>query len=95
MADYLIENDVPEHHIVVDNKGNNTYLTAVNTIKSFPNIKSVIVVTQYHHITRTKLAMRKVGFENVYGVHCNHFEAGDFLSVIREFFAYYKYMLVY
>lgn len=95
MAEYLIAQGIPADVIQVDNKGNNTYLTAKNTIETYPSLENVIVVTQYHHITRAKLAMRKVGIKHVYGIHCDYFEGGDVLSIIREFFAYYKYLMVY
>lgn len=95
MAEYLIANDVPEEVISIDNAGNTTQLTASNFAKNYPEIKSVIVVTQYLHIARTKLAFRKVGLENVYGVHCDYFEGRDFISAWHEFLGYYKYLLLH
>jgi uncharacterized SAM-binding protein YcdF (DUF218 family) len=55
------------------------------------NIESVMVITQYFHITRTKLAFNKLGFKNVYAAHAEIFEYRDLYSIIREFPAYYKY----
>ena len=93
MAEYLIENGIPIKDIVIDNKGITTEVTAKN-LKAFnTNYKSVTVISQYFHISRTKLAMRKQGFKIVYGAHPDYFEVLDIYSLVREFFAYYKYLL--
>ncbi|MFT5859081.1 MAG: vancomycin permeability regulator SanA [Flavobacteriaceae bacterium] len=93
MAEYLIVHGIPETVITIDNKGNTTHLTAQNFVKSHPSQQSVIVVSQYHHITRAKLAFRQEGVNNVSGAHCDYFEARDIYSCFREFFGYYKYLL--
>ena len=58
------------------------------------NLSSVTIISQFYHITRTKLAFRKVGFENVYTAHAKYFEVRDIYSLAREFVAYYKYLLM-
>ncbi|PKP02974.1 MAG: YdcF family protein [Bacteroidetes bacterium HGW-Bacteroidetes-6] len=93
MAEYLVSKGVSESDIIVDNNGNNTRETAENFVKQFPECESVIVVSQYFHISRAKLALRKVGVKNVYGVHAPIFEWRDLFSLGREFFAYYKYLI--
>lgn len=95
MRDYLVLKGVPQKDIIVDDFGNNTHLTAVNFRSKFPNVKSVMVVSQYFHIARTKLAFRQVGIKNVFGAHADFFEKKDAYSLIREFFGYYKYLMVY
>lgn len=95
MAEYLISVGIPALNIVVDNEGNNTRLTALNFKKQFPNATSVLLVSQYHHLTRAKLAFRQVGVKNVGGVHANYFELRDFFSCFREFFGYYSYLIIY
>ena len=94
MQEYLIQEGIPAEKIVVDNKGNNTKQTTFNFIKKFGKEKSVIVVSQYHHISRAKLAFRKAGIKNVSGAHCDYFELRDFYACIREFFGYYSYLLI-
>lgn len=91
MAEYLVQNGVPTEDIVVDNHGNNTRATADNVLKlkDSLNIKSVIIVSQYFHITRTKMLFRKRGFENVAGASPRYFEFRDLFSIVREFPAYY------
>ncbi|MCT8138328.1 YdcF family protein [Anaerobacillus sp. CMMVII] len=95
MKEYLVNKGIPSEIIIEDSNGYNSYMTAENTrakMKEF-NIETVMVITQYFHITRTKLAFNKLGFENVYSAHAEIFEYRDFYSIIREFPAYYKYIL--
>jgi len=53
-----------------------------------------VIITQFYHISRTKLAFDKVGIENVYSAHASYLDIRDAYSVVREFFAYYKYLLL-
>ncbi len=94
MAEYLIQNGVEEAVVKVDNQGNTTQLTAINFKKQFPEVRKVIIVSQFYHISRTKLAFRKQGFNAVYGAHCDYFEWRDCYSLFREFFGYYKYLFL-
>ncbi|PHR32161.1 MAG: hypothetical protein COA38_06715 [Fluviicola sp.] len=95
MSEYLISKKIPEDVIFVDNRGSNTRSTALNFKQLFTQTKSVTLVSQYHHVSRAKLAFRQVGVENVLGVHCDYFELRDFYSCFREFFAYYIYLIRY
>ena len=95
MADYLVSKGVPMSLIKIDNKGVNTRSTAVNFAKNYPSESSAVIVTQYFHVTRCKLAFRQVGIENVKGVHCEHFELRDLYSAFREFVGFYKYLICY
>ncbi|QOY38578.1 YdcF family protein [Anaerobacillus isosaccharinicus] len=93
MKEYLVNKGIPSELIIEDSNGYNSFMTAENTkaIMKDLNIKSVMVITQYFHITRTKLAFNKLGFENVYSAHAEIFEYRDLYSITREFPAYYKY----
>jgi len=95
MKDYLIEQGVDRDVIILDSDGYNTFMTAENTkrIMDDMGLESVMVITQYHHITRTKLAFNKLGFENVYSASADFFEVRDLYSILREFFAFYKYLV--
>jgi vancomycin permeability regulator SanA len=97
MAAYLVKHEVPKESIIIDNDGNNTYLTARNFIEAAESrdIESVIVVSQFFHISRTRLVLRKLGFDNVGSIHSTHYEWRDAYGSIREFAAYYKYLLAY
>jgi vancomycin permeability regulator SanA len=91
MKEFLIQNNVPDSLIFVDNYGNNTVATVENTIKLKDSLKyqSLIVVSQYFHLTRTKMLFNKRGFKNVSGASPNYFEIRDLYSILREFVAYY------
>lgn len=91
MKEYLIKNNVPDSIIIVDNKGNNTRLTVENTlaIQKKYHFTSIIVVSQYFHVTRTKKLFRDKGLENVVSVSPHYFEWRDFYSILREFPAFY------
>lgn len=94
MQEYLVKAGVEASMIVVDNEGNNTQQTAENFRARFgPNISEVVVVSQYYHISRARLAMHKAGYNLVKGVHANFkWEWRDIYSVIREFLGYYSYL---
>lgn len=91
MKDYLIKNGVPDSVIIVDNFGKNTIATVDNTLKlkDSLNFRSLIVVSQYFHLTRTKKFFKKRSFENVSSVSPKYFEFRDIYSLLREFGAYY------
>jgi vancomycin permeability regulator SanA len=91
MKEYLIKNGVPDSIIIVDNKGNNTIATVENTLKLKDSLKfeSVIVVSQYFHITRAKMLFKRRNFKNVSGASPRYFERRDIPSTIREFVAFY------
>src|SRR5215207_6289771 len=57
MRDYLAGKNIPAENIILDRDGYNTYKTAVNTkqIMQAHGYKSVTIVSQYFHITRTRL----------------------------------------
>lgn len=91
MKDFLIRNGVPDTAIVVDDRGDNTRATVNNTLSLQDSLhfNSLIVVSQYFHVTRTKMLFRKRGFTNVSGASPWYFEIRDPYSLTREFFAYY------
>lgn len=92
MKDYLVKNNIPPEVITVDNLGNNTIATVENTLrlKDSLNFKSLIVVSQYFHVTRTKMLFKQKGFKNLSSVSPRYFEWRDFYAITREFFAYYS-----
>lgn len=94
MKNYLTNQGISDDKIIEDSNGYNTYMTAENSrlVMDELDLKSVMVISQYFHITRTKLAFKKLGFEKVYSAHSGVFEYRDVYSIIREFPAYYKYL---
>jgi vancomycin permeability regulator SanA len=95
MKKYLVLNGVNEDDIIVDNNGNTTYMTASNylAIQKIHKFKSVIIISQYFHISRTRLMLKDLGVDSITSAHARYFELRDFYSVPREFFAYYQYLL--
>ncbi|WP_148229677.1 MULTISPECIES: YdcF family protein [Cellulophaga] len=91
MKAYLIKKNVPDSLVIIDNFGNNTLATVHNTIKlkDSLNFESIIVVSQYFHLTRTKMLFRKQGLKNISSASPEYFEFRDFYSLFREFVAYY------
>lgn len=96
MKMYLVGKGIQEDKILVDSDGNNSLMTAQNskTIMNTMNFDSIMIITQFYHISRTKLAFEKVGVENVRSAHADYFELRDIYSLVREFIAYYKYSFV-
>lgn len=96
MEKYLMEKGIPDENIIMDQEGYNSFMTAQNTkiIMDNMGLNSITIISQFYHITRTKLAFQKVGFNYVYTAHAKYFEVRDIYSLAREFFAYYKYLLL-
>jgi len=95
MKEYLIKAGIPEDKIIEDNNGNNTEMTARNAKSIMENLgfDSAMIITQYYHVTRTKLVMKEAGINDVYSAHARFFELRDIYSLTREFAAYYKDLL--
>ncbi len=95
MQSYLLSQGIPATAIVMDKHGHNTAATAKNTlaIMNKRGFKSVIVVSQYFHIARARLAFQQCGIDPIYSAHANYFEWRDFYSTTREVMAYYDYLL--
>ena len=95
MAEYLISNGVDKEDVEKDNQGVNSRATALNFRDAHPEIDSLIVISQFYHITRAKLAFKQLGFRNVESASSDYFEVRDIYSLVREFFGYYKYYFLY
>lgn len=95
MRDYLVARGVPDSVIMVDNQGNNTTLSVSNVMKMQDSLhfKSVLVVSQYFHLTRSKMLFRKQGFKKVSGVSPWYFEWRDVYALGREMVGYYAQVL--
>jgi vancomycin permeability regulator SanA len=93
MRGYLLQRDVPAESIVVDSNGANTFASARFTADYLQRngLRSVLVITQYFHVPRTELALRKFGVPEVYSAHAHYFEWRDLFSVQRELFGYVRY----
>ncbi|MFP3393140.1 YdcF family protein [Brevibacillus sp. SIMBA_040] len=94
MKKYLINHGISEENIIVDSNGINTRMSAKNTkeIMKQMGFESAMVITQVYHISRTKLAFSKEGISSVSSAHAEFFDLRDIYSLVREFFAYYRYL---
>jgi vancomycin permeability regulator SanA len=93
MRDYLISHGIPQDQILVDSHGTTTFMSAKNAlnIARQQNLKSVFIVSQYFHIPRARLALKRCGIPAVYSAHAHFFEARDLYSSLRELFGYLNY----
>ncbi|GAB2947768.1 hypothetical protein GCM10027048_10940 [Hymenobacter coalescens] len=91
MSQYLVAQGVPRAAIIVDNLGNTTRASAENfaRLATRCRFRSVIVVSQFYHLTRSKYLLLRAGHFQVYSAHAPYFELRDGYSLLREFPAYY------
>jgi vancomycin permeability regulator SanA len=95
MKRYLVENGVPEGRIHVDSGGATTHLTARNAARMMRENgwRSAMVVSQYFHVPRTRLALKRSGVTPVFSAHARYFERRDVYSIAREVVGYGAYYL--
>jgi vancomycin permeability regulator SanA len=95
MQRYLVAKGIPESNVYVDSEGNNTYLTARNSaiFMEEHGWKSAMVITQYFHISRSRLALKRFGISPVYSAHADYYDLRDVYSVGREVVAYLYYFI--
>ncbi len=86
MRDYLVAKGIPTEKILMDEQGNTTRATADNVAQMLKirGMKSVIVISQYFHLTRSKMAFRQAGLDKVGSAYASYFELRDFYSIARE-----------
>ena len=86
---------MPREAIILDEYGNTTQATALNSaaIMKQRGLASAVVVTQYFHITRSRLALRRAGVAMVSTAHARYFEMRDLYSIAREAIALPIYWL--
>jgi vancomycin permeability regulator SanA len=94
MKQYLFSHGLPNNHIYLDSKGLTTYLTAKNSTQLMKNHgwKSALVISQYFHVPRTRLAFEQFGISPVYSAHADFFEIRDIYSTAREVIGYGFYL---
>jgi vancomycin permeability regulator SanA len=95
MKRWLVERGVPEGAVIVDDQGVDTRATAHNAaaLMRAHDLHSAIVVSQYFHIPRTKLAFAQEGLPGVGSAHPDYFEARDLYSLAREIPGYASYLM--
>ena len=78
---------------MVDGKGDTTFMSARNTLEIMRKreLGSVLVVSQYFHLPRSRMALKRFGITTVYSAHAHLFELRDFYSAPRELFGFLSY----
>jgi vancomycin permeability regulator SanA len=95
MKRYLVGRGVPEDRVIADGGGATTSLTARNAAEIMRRNRwgSALVVSQYFHIARTRLAVEGYGVGPVYSAHAEYFELRDLYSLAREVIGYGAYLV--
>jgi vancomycin permeability regulator SanA len=96
MSMYLVKSGIDQQNIIIDNDGVNTFKTAEftsNYIK-YNGYSSVMIVSQYFHILRTKMIFDKLGIKNIYKASPRYYQFRDLYSIPREMVAIVKYLLM-
>jgi uncharacterized SAM-binding protein YcdF (DUF218 family) len=88
MRDYLVARGVPAERIAVDDQGDNTLATAQHTraYMQAHRMSRVLIVSQYYHLARARLAFERVGIEpaNIFAAYPRRFQLRDIYSSWRE-----------
>jgi vancomycin permeability regulator SanA len=93
MKEALEKEGVPAEAIFEDNDGLTTWQTAQNTARFLRehHLHSVLIVSQYFHLPRCRLAFAKFGIAPVYWSHAPFWNIRDLISVPREVIGYADY----
>jgi vancomycin permeability regulator SanA len=95
MKAYLRANGLPDESIIADNQGDNTYYSAKHAavILRERNLHSILVISQYYHLPRARLALRGFGVPVIHSAHAHLFELHDLYAVPRETIGWVLYAL--
>jgi uncharacterized SAM-binding protein YcdF (DUF218 family) len=95
MHDYLLTQGISDEQIIMDNKGDNTYLSAQHTrdIMKQRGFSSVVAVSQYYHMPRARLALNRFHVGTVHTSHAQYVGWRDLYACPRETLAYLAYLL--
>lgn len=86
MQRYLVTQGLPIEAILVDTEGNDTFLTAAHTaaLMKKQGWQSVMVISQYFHLPRCQLALKRFGIPHVVRSYARLYMIRDLYSVPRE-----------
>ncbi len=93
MRNYLEAHGIPHDAIFEDNKGYKTWQTAQNAavFMNEHHLQSVLIISQYFHLPRCRLAFVKFGIQPIYTSHARYWSLRDFYSLPREVIGYVVY----
>jgi vancomycin permeability regulator SanA len=86
MRNYLLTRGIPVDRIIMDNAGWDTWDTASNAggYMKTHGLASAVVITQYFHVPRAVLALKRAGVARVSAAYPRFFEMRDVYSAVRE-----------
>jgi len=86
MRDYLLRYGIAEDALIVDSEGANTEATAnfVARWMADNDAESVLAISQFFHLTRTRHALERAGVPTVKTSYARYFELRDIYSLARE-----------
>ena len=95
MKSYLVAHGVPHAVVVTDSTGYDTYRTAFATAKYMTQngLRTATIVTQFFHVTRTRVALQRFGVACPNNVHARFFEWRALWQVLREVGGLWFYLL--
>ena len=93
MKAYLVEHGVPAQQVWVDSQGVTTRATARNcaALMRAQGWHSALLVSQYFHLSRTRLAFEQAGVSALGTAHAEFFEWRDLYSIPREVLGWVGY----
>jgi uncharacterized SAM-binding protein YcdF (DUF218 family) len=93
MRQYLMSQGIPTETILLDPRGSDTMDTAEDTVALMNQYgwKRILVISQYFHLPRCKLAFRKAGIKHVLVSYARFFSWHDLWAITRELVAYPVY----
>ncbi len=96
MQDYLLSQRIPAANIILDSQGWTTQASAQNIASTLTarGWNSVLVVTQYFHVPRSRLALKQAGITSIYSAPAHYFNYRDLYSLPREVIGYISYWLL-
>ncbi|MDD2725442.1 MAG: YdcF family protein [Methylovulum sp.] len=97
MKNYLLAHGVAATGIIADSRGNNTLASSQNTLQILKqrNLTSVLVVSQYFHLPRSRWMLTRCHISSVYSAHADYFEWRDVYSTLRETIAFLSYFFLH
>jgi len=96
MKDWLVAQGIPPSVIIQDGEGKDTESSArrYGRLASDRGWSAPIIVTDYFHILRARLALRRAGFPGAGSAHAPlKFHIKEVYYIAREFFAFYYYLV--
>jgi vancomycin permeability regulator SanA len=93
MRDYMVQQGVPTAAIHLDSVGVNTFASgqAARSLARQHGWQSIVAVSQYYHLPRTCMVLRRFGFKEVSGAYPSYIGWRDLYACPREVVGYLSY----